>query len=214
MEVVQKVIADNNLSHFQQAINADPDYNFWVESHKKYEDLKQEWQTRPLWTVAGNSVFASNNTSGGNLVINNAWLASEFLMGINNAKSSVNMEMDILAIDSMSNSGLGKSIDRNVFALEPGINFVIKSGRNAARSVFEFKLSGTYYHTFSTPYKYEEQNRSSINATLRLRIIDDTWIPVTFKLDDKGHVYGFIDFKFNFTTLANVATQYAQRAAH
>jgi len=207
-EVLDSIITVNHLTNLKTLLDKNPNLNFRTENMKSYEALVDEWQNKPLWTVAANSTFAREPSAAGGsngLVANNVLLSSEFLLGLNSPESKIKLEMDLLAIDSLTNDTLHTqpNIKRNVFSFEPGLNFVFKPKSNG-KPFIELKLSGTYYHTFSTLYPKQSADNSTINAVVRFRIIDDLWVPITFKMDENGHIYGTLDVKFNFTTLANV----------
>jgi hypothetical protein len=63
-------------------------------------------------------------------------------------------------------------------------------------------LSGSYARTVRGIYAGEKQDSLSINATLRIRVFSDIWIPLDIKYDpDSGNVFGFLNVRANFTAL-------------
>ena len=69
----------------------------------------------------------------------------------------------------------------------------------------EIKFSGSYYHNFATLYANERRDSLTINGTLRVRILEDIWIPLEIKYDPKsGNVFGFLNIKANFTGLGKL----------
>ena len=99
----------------------------------------------------------------------------------------------------------GRDLKRSVFSFEPVVNFVLKT-KNTRKSFFEFKLSGGYYHTFSSLYEGEKKDLVTLNGTIRIRILNDIWIPLEIKYDpDAGKVFGFLNVRANFTALGKMA---------
>jgi hypothetical protein len=194
------------LTKLKNLIEQNPNLNYRSENNKQYQSLVAEWQKKPLWTIAANSTFTPNPSvpsSSNRLTANNVNLSTEFLWAPFNTK--INCELDVIVTDTISNdiNSTQPNLLRNVVSIEPGINFSFKS-KNNGKSVFEFKLSGTYYSITSKQYPSQTSDSSTINATIRLRIIDDIWAPVTFKMDNNGHVFGSLGVKFNFSALAGI----------
>ena len=207
-DAMYDLMKKHGLFSLQVFIEHNPDLNFRKENQKSFQDLVSQWQQRPLWTIAANSTFKPNSfaaSGANNLSANNIFVSSEFLLGINTPKSKINLELNLIATDSFANNNTlnQENLSRHSFSFEPGVNFVIKS-KDVGKSLFEFKLSGTYYHIFSKPSPSENVNSSTINGIVRFRIINDIWVPITLKMDDNGHVFGSLDLKFNFTTLASI----------
>ena len=142
---------------------------------------------------------------GNSLTASNAILSTEFLVGLNSPKNKIKLELDLKATDSCNNDSTiyHQNIIRNVFSFEPGINFVFKS-KKLDKPFFEFKFSGGFTHVFSKLYPSEQANISTLNGVIRIRLINDLWVPIAIKIDQNGHVYGSINLKMNFTTFANL----------
>jgi hypothetical protein len=101
----------------------------------------------------------------------------------------------------------GRDLKRAVFNFEPGINLVINT-KSTKKSYLELKFSGGYYHNFGTLYANEDRDRVFVNGTVRVRILNDIWIPFEVKYDPKnGNLFGFINVRANFKALGNVAKQ-------
>ena len=207
--IIQKVIQDSNLVSIGRMIKLNSKLSFRTEVSKNYNDLKNEFEQKPIWTIgAGTSMKTNTATPLGqnNPNFQNLAITSEFLCGLNSTKNSVNLQLDIIAVDSITtdNTMAVPNLSRNVMSFEPGVNFVIRSAKKNGNSLFEFKVSGTYYHTASKPYPNQSADSSTINATMRLRLFNDFWLPVTFKMNNAGKVYGSLGMKINFTSLAAI----------
>ena len=112
------------------------------------------------------------------------------------------VELDLLAQNYIAKDSLLPARTRDIFSFEPGLNLVLRNKKK--ESLFEFKLSGTYYRIISKPRVDEHADSSTINATVRLRLIADFWLPATINYDiRKGKLYGQLGIKLNFTTLGN-----------
>jgi len=203
---IDTVVAKNNLTYFKLLIKEHPDLNFQKESQKSFQELKSEWQSKPLWTIAANSIFQPNSVSNSNaLALNTIAFSSEFLKGIN-PKNSIASELDILVTDNISadSTSIKQNLNRNVFTFQPGVNISVKS-KKTDKSIFEFKISGSYHHIFSNPYPSEKADSSTINAEFRIRVINDLWVPVTIQYDPVNHnVFGLLNIKMNFTALTGL----------
>jgi hypothetical protein len=198
------VVDKHNLTEVKDLLRKNPNLSLYQQNKKIYDGIRANWQNKPLWTVAASSTFLPNGASSSNgLTANNIFLSSEFLWVFTPPQNRVNLELDILLSDSITTDKTlsYQNLNRNVMSFEPGINFVIKSKGNGT-PFFEFKLSGTYYHTLSKVYPNQSADSSTINGVFRIRIINDTWVPITLKMDQAGHVFATMDLKFNFTTLA------------
>jgi hypothetical protein len=98
-----------------------------------------------------------------------------------------------------------RDLKRAVFSFEPGINWAFKT-KYTRKSYLELKFSGGYFYNFSQLYAGEERNRLFFNGTIRLRVMNDIWVPVEFKYDPKnGNLFGFINVRANFKALAGAA---------
>lgn len=203
---IKKLVAANNLARIGHSIESNPDMSFRAEAMKIFDSVKEAWQRKPLWTVSANTVFAPlpGSTQG---TVDNATFTSEFLWAFTAPNSAVNLEMDILATDSLKkdNTLTNQNLAHNVLVFEPGVNIVFKS-KDRGKSFFEFKLSGSYIHIVN-PYAWEKTSNSTLNAVVRVRLINDTWVPVTIKMDDRGNVYGSLGVKLNFNALRSILSE-------
>jgi len=201
---------DNHMPTMRKLMKDDPNLVFKKVSDSVYNEIKGEWQNKPLWTVSGNSTFASQNA--GNLktiTASNVLLSTEFLAGLNAPAHHVKWDLDLLANYRMTNDSTNpkQNIQLHTFEFQPGFNFVLKSSSatngGPGKPYLEFKISGSYYHTFTTLQPGQKADSNTINAVLRLRVFQDIWVPVTILYDPaNGNVFGFLSVKANFTALA------------
>ena len=97
-----------------------------------------------------------------------------------------------------------RDLKRCIFNFEPGFNWVFRNKSND-QSFFEFKFAGSYRHNFIYLYNEEKRDNLTFNGTLRIRVIDDLWIPLEIKYDPaNGNVFGFLSAKLNFTGLGKL----------
>jgi hypothetical protein len=199
LQAKMKNLADSNTApHFLQLLEEDPKLNIHKASQQTYDSLKTLFQNKLLWT-AGISDTTYKNQS----LFSNVLLSTEMVKGIVRPSAVCNVELNIKSgyqfLDDTLRSG--HDLRRQVFNIEPGLNLVLKA-RRTQYSWAEFKLSGSYARTVRGIYAGEKQDSLSINATLRIRVFSDIWIPLDIKYDpDSGNVFGFLNVRANFTAL-------------
>ncbi len=202
--LVMKIIADSNLTSFNNQVKLNPKINFYRSIHQGYNDIKNSFQNKLLWTAGISDTSYSNKFSFSNVV-----LSTELLKGILNPKALTNIELDLKASLNFIDDSVktGNDLKRHVFSFEPGLNWVLKSGnKNNPQSIAEFKLSGGCDFIVSHLYKNEKRSNITLNGTLRLRILNDIWVPLQFKYDPStGNVFGVLNVRFNFTGMNNSA---------
>jgi hypothetical protein len=166
-----------------------------------YDSLREIFQKGLLWTVG-----ITDTTYKDQFFFSNVDLNTELVKGIGKAKPGSNWELNIKAGVNWVDDTLaaGRDLRRNIFSFEPGLNWVFRT-KNTLKSFFEFKFSGSYYHIFNGIYKDESDNKITVNGTLRIRIINDIWVPLEIKYDPKtGNVFGFLNVRANFQGLRNL----------
>ena len=157
-----------------------------------------------MWTVG-----ITDTTYKDHFFFSNVVLSSELVKGMGDTSKRNNFEINILTALQYVDDSLkaGRDLKRTVFSFEPALNIVLK-GRETNKSFFEFELGGTYYHTFTSLYEGEERDRLTLNATLRVRILNDIWIPLDIKYEPKtGNVFGFLNVRANFNGLRKILQQ-------
>lgn len=168
---------------------------------QKYDSLKEIFQKGFLWTVG-----LSDTTYKDDFFFSNVLLNTEMVKGFGKPKRGSNWEFNFKAGVNFVDDTLktGRDLGRNILSFEPGLNWVFRT-KNTLKSFAEFKLSGSYYHVFQGLYKDEENDRLTLNGTLRIRIINDIWVPLEIKYDPKsGNVFGFLNVRANFQGLRDL----------
>lgn len=194
--LLQKIAKQKGLTSIEGLIKKNPKASFRKMIDDGYEEVKKSFQQRPLLTLS-----ISDTTYKDQFMFSNIVMKLEYLQGLSKSKKGANWEFNIPATLNFLNDTLlaGRDLKRAVFHIEPGINLVIRNN-DAEHSFFEMKFSGEYNHIFSGLYVGEKKDRVTFNGTLRVRIINEIWIPLQFKYDPKnGNVFGFLSVKFNFS---------------
>jgi hypothetical protein len=200
--MVKTVAVQNDLLRFSRLIQSNPKANVRKESQLAFAELKQELKKKLLWTVS-----LSDTTYKNEFFFSNIVLKTELLKGLaKKLKPGSNWELNTQAslnfIDDTSR--MGRDLKRSVFSFEPGFNWVVRT-KDFETPFLEFKFSGEYRHIFNRLYTNEERDAFTFNGTIRLRILNEIWIPIEFKYDPKaGNILGFISAKFNFSSLNKV----------
>ena len=193
-----RIAERDTISHVLALIKEDPAYNIKKDAQQIYNNLKKAFNNKLLWTVGVSDTTYKNQFMFSNLVI-----TSELVKGIVDSSKRGNIELNIKTSLQYVDDTLktGRDLKRSVFNIEPGFNFILNA-KDTDRSFLEFKLSGGYTHTFSTLYQDEERDKVTLNGTLRVRILNDIWIPLEIKYDPKnGNFLGLLNVRVNFTAM-------------
>jgi len=185
-----------------QYLMDNPDLIPYKIYRQPYNSLRDEFLSKPLWTIG-----ADGRSNTGNLSFSNVNISSQFLWGIiKNNQRTFTGEFDIKALYTFNRDSLQlrNNLDRQIFSIEPGVNFSLRSP-NENKSYLEFKLSGSYYHSFSGLQKGARADSSTLNAEIRLRVFDDIWIPIVIKYDPENrNLFGLLNISTNFIGLRNL----------
>lgn len=199
-DFILKVAKDSSFNTLVDSISSNSKMSFRNAIDKAYNGVKASFQNKHLLTVGIADTTYSNAFFFKNLVFN-----AESIKGIlnpNNTTANVQWDWkisDMLYTDSTKSD---RNLKRHVLSFEPGFNLVIKN-KSTQQSLLEFKLSGEYNHIFNGVYTGEKRDSSTINGTLRIRILDDLWVPLEIKYDPRhGNVFGFLNIRYNFTGLS------------
>lgn len=198
-QMVRTVAAQNNLTVFSRLIQSNPGVNVRTESQLFFGALKQELKKKLLWTVS-----LSDTTYKNEFFFSNIVLETELLKGLaKKLKPGSNWEFNTRASLNFTDdtASAGRDLKRAIFRFEPGFNWVIRA-KNTETPFMELRFGGEYRHIFHGLYQNEERDFFTFNGTVRLRILNEIWIPVEFKYDPKdGNLFGLISAKFNFSLL-------------
>jgi hypothetical protein len=188
-----------------ETLKRNSDFNLAQTADSIYQDLRSNFNQNLLWTVG-----VTDTTYKDQLVFSNIVIHTELIKGLNKFSESKNdLELNIrsqlqLADDTLQ---VKRDLKRAIFSFEPGINWAFKT-KHTRKSYLELKFSGGYFYNFSQLYAGEERNRLFFNGTIRIRVMNDIWVPVEFKYDPKnGNLFGFINVRANFKALAGAAKQ-------
>lgn len=195
---VQNLATTYHMVHILNLVNADPSSNLKSKEHHIFDSLKNLIKSEPLFTIG-----FSDTSYKDQFIFSNLLFSTEFLKGVAAQKAGSNLEIDLKASINFVDDTLskGRDLKRSVFCFEPGINWVIRNQSND-QSYLEFKFSGSYNHNFAALYAKEKRDSITLNATLRIRLIGDIWLPLEIKYDPRrGNVFGFINVRVNFTGL-------------
>lgn len=186
-----------------ETLKRNSDFNLAQTADSIYQDLRANFNQNLLWTVG-----VTDTTYKDQLMFSNIVIHTELIKGLNRFSESKNdLELNIRSQLQLADDTLRvkRDLKRAVFSFEPGINWAFKT-RHTRKSYLELKFSGGYFYNFSQLYAGEERNRLFFNGTIRLRVMNDIWVPVEFKYDPKnGNLFGFINVRANFKALAGAA---------
>ena len=204
LQVVKEIIQSDEAGfpHILNLVNNKPGSSMFKEQREVYDRLKNEIKDDLLWTVG-----VSDTTYKDQFFFSNVLFKTELVKGLGKPKKGSNWELDFQAGLNLIDDTIvkGRDLKRTLFNFEPGFNWVFRNGKND-QSVFELKFSGSYIHNFKKLYSNEDRDSLTFNGTIRIRIIEDIWIPLEFKYDpESGNVFGFINIRANFSSLGKLA---------
>lgn len=198
--VIRNVLRDNNLSG--EGVDTSGKESFARKIKKHYEDVKNSFQKKLLWTVS-----LADTTYSDHLMFSNVSLRTQIVKGTPDITKNSHLEFDIKGDFNLVDDTLkpGRDLKRSMLNAEGGLNWIFKAGETR-QPLFELKASAAYNRIFSGMYAGETKERFTLNGTLRARIYADIWIPLEFKYDPKkGNVFGFLSVRANFNALSNLA---------
>jgi hypothetical protein len=188
-----------------ETLKRNSNFNLAETADSIYNDLRTNFNKNLLWTVG-----VTDTTYRNQFVFSNVVIHTELIKGLNKfAETKNDVELNIRsALQLMDDTlKLKRDLKRAIFSFEPGINVAFKT-KHTKKSWLEMKFSGGYYYNFSQLYANEERDRLFFNGTIRVRIMNDIWVPFEVKYDPKnGNLFGFINVRANFKALAGAAKQ-------
>lgn len=194
--LVRGIVKDKNLTAITEVIDKNAGKSFRQIDSLNFGKLKNSIKNNLLWTLA-----VSDSTYKDKFQFANISIVSELSKGIFEPEPGENnFEVNVKAMLNFSNDTIKKkrNLDRQILSIESGLNWVWRD-KTTDRSFFEIKFSGSYYHNFGNLYLNEKKDSLTLNATARIRIINDIWIPFEVKYDPKtGKIFGFLNIKANF----------------
>lgn len=188
-----------------ETLKRNSNFNLAETADSIYNDLRTNFNKNLLWTVG-----VTDTTYRNQFVFSNIVIHTELIKGLNKfAETKNDVELNIRSALQLTDDTLQlkRDLKRAIFSFEPGINVAFKT-KHTKKSWLEMKFSGGYYYNFSQLYASEERNRLFFNSTIRVRIMNDIWVPFEIKYDPKnGNLFGFINVRANFKALAGAAKQ-------
>ena len=201
-EIVKAIVKEKKLDKLADVFNRKAGQSFRTIDSLNFKELKNSIKNNLLWTIG-----VSDSTYKDKFRFSHISIVSELSKGIFDPEpGDNNLEINVRAAMDFSNDtlGSGRNLDRKIFSLEPGINWVIRD-KTTERPFLEVKFSGSYYHNFANLYAGEKKDSLTLNGTLRIRILEDIWIPLEIKYDPKtGNAFGFLNIRANFTGLGKL----------
>jgi hypothetical protein len=194
----------SSFKHILNFVTKKPSYNLAKMKKSEQDSLTSLITNDWLWTVG-----VSDTTYTGQFFFKNVSLNTELIKGLYSdsvKKAGSNIELDIKSAVNFLDDTLvqNHNLKRAIFNIQPGLNWVIR-GHNDRQSWLELQFSGYYSHNLTNLYAGEKRDSLTFNGTVRIRI-SKIWIPIEIKYDPRsGNVFGFVDIRFNFSTLGNAA---------
>lgn len=200
--LVRGIVKDKNLTTIADIINNNAGKSLKEVDSLNFVKLKNSIKNNLLWTIG-----VSDSTYKDKFQFANIAIVTELSKGVFEPEPGENnFEVNIKSMFNFSNDTIRKSrnLDRKIFSIESGLNWIWRD-KTTDRSFFEIKFSGSYYHNFGNLYLNEHKDSLTINATARIRLINDLWIPLEVKYDPKtGKIFGFLNIKANFWGLGSL----------
>jgi len=205
-DTILAVAATNDATkELGETLMRNSDFNLAESADSIYQDLRTNFNQNLLWTVGVTDTTYKNQLAFSNIVFH-----TELIKGLNKFNETKNdLELNIRSALQLTDDTLQlkRDLKRAVFSFEPGVNVAFKT-RYTKKSYLELKFSGGYYHNFSTLYANENRDQVFVNGTVRIRIMNDIWVPFEVKYDPQhGNWFGFINVRANFKALGAVAKQ-------
>jgi hypothetical protein len=196
--IVKNIARSERLDEITNLLRAAPSTSLAKEAAGNFNNFKKDIQNALLWTIS-----LTDTTYKDQFFFSNILLKTDLLKGIGKYKPGSNWELNMQAginfVDDSTRKG--RDLKRSLLRFQPGFNWVFRNKAND-QSFFELKFSGSYIHNFGNLYRNERRDSVTVDATLRVRIIGDIWIPLEIKYDPRsGNVLGFLNVRANFTGL-------------
>lgn len=166
-----------------------------VKANKLFNDELEKLRRKPLLTLSVNSTFKNEQKA-----FKNGDMQVVYLQGIKLTHSTTELDFRAGAsIDDTLVAAITKQ--RFMFKASAGINFSLFRG-SAQKSIFEFKPYFEYQSILSSLIRNEKRDVFTANADIRIRIMENLWIPLTVKYDlNKKNFLGFLNVALNFNAL-------------
>jgi hypothetical protein len=185
--LIKKAITDQELIQ--------PDWKFGESAMKIYNDLKDSYKKKLLWTIG-----AQTATYADGFFFSDFDFTTQLSAGLIPTGTKSNLEFDIkgryLIMDDTLKAG--RHLDRKTLSVEAGLNWVFRDHTND-KPFFEYKLATAYKNTTEGLYPDELRNYFTVNNTFRLKVTESVWLPLELVYNpDKEKLAGMISIRLNF----------------
>jgi len=154
-------------------------------------------KNRGLLTIFGRANTNFGKTQG----FTHSEVGLRYLKGWLRTGSSNSLELDAktsFAWDTTATpTAEQRGLDHRAFITTLGLNKVLISTSDAAKPLLEFKLSAGYEYRPGQLYKGEFRSKPYGETSLRIRINEQVWVPLTAQYDTHGNVLGFLKVVWN-----------------
>jgi len=202
-QVIDIIIQENGLNKLGDVLHNAPDQPLRIHDSLSFANLSQAIKSDWLWTLS-----VADTTYRDKFQFASINLRTDVIKGLGqHAKGQNSFELNADMIYNFSTDSLksARNLDRQILSGEIGLNWVVRSAFTD-KSYFEFKLSGSYSGIVSHTSPFDSQtDMITLNATARIRVYADIWVPVEIKYDpNTGNVFGLLNVKANFTALESI----------
>jgi hypothetical protein len=167
---------------------------FLLSDVKVVKQLIRRISNKPLLTLTPNYKYDFDKKQ----VSSQTWKL-DFQFGFQNDVSKKPVQAELVAKVNREYDTTNKSSNLNhITSLESvGLNFVVSQDKKE-KSLFEIKPYFEYQHVYKNKYDKEDIDTYNANVTFRLRLSEDTWLPLTIKYDVKNpKFFGFLSIFWN-----------------
>jgi hypothetical protein len=167
-----------------------------LKANAKYNLAMAAYSQKPLWTFYLNSDYNFNVKS-----LTSLNLGSEFFDGLmknpNKKPWELTVKGNMAAGDDTSITGYDFS--RIILSGSVGLNHVFARDEANHSSLGELKVDASLNNIIHGAYKGEEKSVITFNATLRIRLSEELWVPLVLTYDQaNANLFGFLNLTWNF----------------
>lgn len=152
----------------------------------------EETKKKPFLSLRVNAAFKN-----GNGIFNGGEAELVYLQGL--TKSNRPLELDLRLKATLADTAVGGLTKRTVYNFTGGFNYAIISSRIEHSPIVEFKPHVEYNYITRGLTPGEVAKVFTANATLRVRIFKNVWLPFTLKYDvENNNMLGFLNVAINW----------------
>jgi hypothetical protein len=174
-----KICSGSNLVLFNDAVT------FIREKIKKTK-------TKPFLSLSVNADFKN-----GNGIFNGGEAELIYLQGM--TKQERPLELDVRLKALITDTTINNDKYRSTLNFTGGFNYTIITSRVEHSPIVEFKPHVEYNYIARGLLPNEKNKLFTANATLRVRVLKNVWLPFTLKYDlENNNLLGFLNIAFNW----------------